>query len=1104
MNLYQTIRSLQTIAASNPYINSVGDGSIYQYMDANPSIKYGVFFVTQTTHRENEYFDYFSFNLFVIDRLIDDLESNRLQIQSIAKDVLSNTIQTFCTKFLGVTHNEIRYVPFTQRFSDLCAGQYCTVELRIPKSIICEEDFEDLVVFTGDCKTCYDEGYADGLSQTYEDGFESGRTYQKSLLVATQFTENGTYATENGYCQVVVNVDVEKYFTDGFESGVTYQKNQLEPITITENGTYSTENGYGQVVVDVECISGDCSEAYESGWTNGYVSGNTDGYEEGYADGLADCSGSTYEEGYSDGFEDGYQSGYTDGINACDDRYEEGYESGKTDGYESGYTGGYDSGKTDGIDYQKSLLEGIYITDNGQYNKVNGYSSVTVNINTQAYYDSGYSKGYDDGLAACSGTTPYLDTDTDSIKTKSDGETVNINVYSNTDWVVDSDEWITVSPISGSGNGSIVVNIDSATSGRTGSIILSGDGVTKTIDIEQVTIDYENEYLTIEVTDIVDEGSIILRNTGSTTLPVSIKINDGQWQELTDFNYTYDNPSVGDIIKIKGTNGFYNGATIGTSNNYVFYNVYGNIMSLIYGDNFQNQTTIESAQTFQNLFHNSTTLSDVSNLVLPATTLANSCYCNMFKGCTNLTSAPELPATTLGSNCYDNMFNGCINLINAPELPATTLTGWCYFGMFLGCASLTQAPELPATTLNSYCYNRMFSGCTSLTTAPALPATTLTDNCYYYMFEGCTSLTTAPELPATTLASSCYDSMFRNCKSLTSAPVLPATILVSGCYSNMFYGCSQLNYIKCLAENPATGYTRNWGKNVAPTGTFVKASGVTDWIIDNVNSIPIGWTVVDDSGSTDYSTEYLSFEIISGGTFAVTKGFEEKELQYRLNNGNWTNVGYNASFTVNIGDIVQFRGTNFNMNAASRHIDFHSADTNLRYNVYGNIMSLINPTDFSGITSLSSCTFENVFSNNNNVVNANNLVIPLVTATSSLGRMMFADCTNLVSAPSLPATILASHCYSHMFEGCTSLTQAPELPATTLTEYCYYSMFLGCTSLNYIKCLATDISANNCTVDWTGNVAASGTFVKAAGMNDWPTGQSGYNGIPNGWTVQDA
>jgi hypothetical protein len=61
-------------------------------------------------------------------------------------------------------------------------------------------------------------------------------------------------------------------------------------------------------------------------------------------------------------------------------------------------------------------------------------------------------------------------------------------------------------------------------------------------------------------------------------------------------------------------------------------------------------------------------------------------------------------------------------------------------------------------------------------------------------------------------------------------------------------------------------------------------------------------------------------------------------------------------------------------------------------------------------------------------------------------------------------------------------------------------MFSGCTKLNNVTCLATNISANNCTYGWLTGVAATGTFTKAGEMTGWTTGG---NGIPEGWTVND-
>jgi len=127
--------------------------------------------------------------------------------------------------------------------------------------------------------------------------------------------------------------------------------------------------------------------------------------------------------------------------------------------------------------------------------------------------------------------------------------------------------------------------------------------------------------------------------------------------------------------------------------------------------------------------------------------------------------------------------------------------------------------------------------------------------------------------------------------------------------------------------------------------------------------------------------------------------------------------------------------------------------------------------------------------------------LPATTLANYCYNQMFYGCTSLTTAPELPATTLVDSCYAYMFRGCSNLTTAPELPATTLASGCYQNMFYGCTNLNYIKCLATDISASNCTYYWVSGVAASGTFVKNPAMSSWTTGN---NGIPSNWTIQNA
>lgn len=274
--------------------------------------------------------------------------------------------------------------------------------------------------------------------------------------------------------------------------------------------------------------------------------------------------------------------------------------------------------------------------------------------------------------------------------------------------------------------------------------------------------------------------------------------------------------------------------------------IYGNIMSLVNESGFASATSV-SANAFRNLFADNRKLYNhpTKRLVLPATTLAENCYRNMFTSCQGLTVAPALPATTLADYCYAGMFYDCRDLNVAPALPATTLTSYCYSDMFQDCTSLTVAPALPATRLADYCYSSMFQNCSSLTIAPVLSATTLAEGCCLDMFNDCTSLTTVPAtLPATTLAGHCYQEMFFGCTSLTNAPALPAPTLAVGCYFQMFAECSSLNSVTCLATSISLNNMLRWLYGVAANGTFTKAAGVTSWGT-GINGIPSGWTVKD-------------------------------------------------------------------------------------------------------------------------------------------------------------------------------------------------------------------------------------------------------------------
>ena len=288
-----------------------------------------------------------------------------------------------------------------------------------------------------------------------------------------------------------------------------------------------------------------------------------------------------------------------------------------------------------------------------------------------------------------------------------------------------------------------------------------------------------------------EEQTMVIHEPESFSVEIFCSVNDGDWEDIGDKGYSITFGGAHGDLRLRAT------SEIGTSNDDGNYKI-----------SFENETPVACTGDIR-------TLVDWENYATANT--ENAKFYQLFRGCTQLVSAPELPATTLAESCYYMMFNGC--------------------------TSLTTAPALPATTLARNCYAMMFNGCTSLTTAPALPATTLTPSCYNMMFRGCTQLTSAPELPATSLANNCYDMMFYGCKSLATAPVLPATTLAESCYQNMFRNCTSLNSITMLATDISAFHSlTNWVDGVAANGTFTKAASMTS-LAAGSDGIPAGWTV---------------------------------------------------------------------------------------------------------------------------------------------------------------------------------------------------------------------------------------------------------------------
>ena len=641
------------------------------------------------------------------------------------------------------------------------------------------------------------------------------------------------------------------------------------------------------------------------------------------------------------------------------------------------------------------------------------------------------------------------------------------------------------------------------------------------------------------IVSLANSNYIYIKSSNSAhTKTISVSTDDGRsWRDVTSSSdgsgaliTILDN---GNSLLIKGYNSSY-----GTSDYFVNFkasnnfNVEGNIMSLIYGDDFENNTEITQDYALRSLFGGCSNLIKANNLILPsnrltnscywgmfynckhlqdapelpatimgersyeymfgscydltfmpnlpATTLANGCYMNMFNDCTRITTVSELPATTLVSRCYERMFYKCTNLVRISRLPATTLASSCYNSMFYGCTSLTQAPELPATTMKNYCYQYMFQGCTNLLRAPELPATTMADSCYEAMFQYCEKITQTPQLPPATLVYGCYRHMFSDCTSLRTASVLLASTLASTCYEGMFYNCSSLT---TAPELPATTLADNcynymFGNCTSLTqAPELPATRLADNCYENMFSGCENLTVAPELPAT--KLERYCYE----GMFNLCRSLRTApELQATV-----LEVGCYESM---------FQGCE-NLTAAPELL-VTELPNSCYWGMFWGCSSLTTAPELPATTLAGGC-YSHMFRECTSLTQAHEL--PAIKLESRCYEGMFNGCTSLTTAPELPATTLADNCCNRMFEGCTSLTTAPKLPATTLAKYCYNAMFSGCTSLNYIKAMFTTNPSYEYTENWVKDVASTGTFVKNTAAT-WDV--TGVNGVPNGWSVETA
>ena len=259
-----------------------------------------------------------------------------------------------------------------------------------------------------------------------------------------------------------------------------------------------------------------------------------------------------------------------------------------------------------------------------------------------------------------------------------------------------------------------------------------------------------------------------------------------------------------------------------------------------------------------------------------------------------------------------------------------------------------------------------------------------------------------------------------------------------------------LTGIPALEAGKSYTYDLTVGKNkVVVTGITVK-----DWTTDKIIN---GVAELDTRPYVTFKAEGTqNFKMTTEGSYTISG------LEYSVNGGEWMTVEKDKEVTFGgTNGNLQLRGTNTEGTAADNynysHIKLTYADVHVACT--GDIRTLLDYRNYKTVDT-KNARFCNLFDECVALTSVPDL--PATTLASNCYSEMFSGCTNLNTAPSLPATKLVENCYYNMFSGCTNLNTAPKLPATKLAYWCYYGMFNDCSSLTEAPILPAETLANGC------------------------------------------
>ena len=268
-----------------------------------------------------------------------------------------------------------------------------------------------------------------------------------------------------------------------------------------------------------------------------------------------------------------------------------------------------------------------------------------------------------------------------------------------------------------------------------------------------------------------------------------------------------------------------------------------------------------------------------------------------------------------------------------------------------------------------------------------------------------------------------------------TALVIPGKVVAK------FYFTDEMSDAKPLTMTTnvtAAGSSYIYNLNVIKR-TKIEVTGITEG----------AWTASGTTTGNLICYPYVTFKAEQAQTFKMTAQYYTiSGLQYSVNNGDWNDVVADkvVEFGGDKGDLRLRGKDNLSGTAGSNSIAYSTITFGKTVDVActGDIRTLLDYENYENVAT-ESARFSYLFYNCTQLTSAPNL--PATKLADRCYSNMFYGCINLKTVPTLPAMKMFSGGYRSMFQGCTSLENAPDLPAKELADLCYAFMFSGCTKL---------------------------------------------------------